>query len=136
VFRRSKAIRDSLTKTRRGFFGQITGLLAGGEITEETWEDLEALLVQADVGVNTTIALVDRLREQVAQGKARSAQDLQDLLKLELLALLGHPRPMTIDDLGTHRWRQWFGKDDEHRQTSQVLPGSWAQGRIGCGRHL
>jgi fused signal recognition particle receptor len=98
VFRRSKAIRDSLTKTRRGFFGQITGLLAGGEITEETWEDLEALLVQADVGVNTTIALVDRLREQVAQGKARSAQDLQDLLKLELLALLGHPRPMTIDD--------------------------------------
>lgn len=98
MFRRSKAIRDSLTKTRRGFFGQITGLLAGGEITEETWEDLEALLVQADVGVNTTIALVDRLREQVAQGKARSAQDLQDLLKLELLALLGHPRPMTIDD--------------------------------------
>jgi fused signal recognition particle receptor len=98
VFRRSKSIRDSLTKTRRGFFGQITGLLAGGEITEETWDDLEALLVQADVGVNTTITIVDHLREQVAQGKARSAQDLQDLLSAELLALLGDPPPMTIDE--------------------------------------
>ena len=65
MFRRSKKIRDSLTKTRRSFFGQISGLLGPGEITEETWEDLEALLVQADVGVNTTIVVVDALREQV-----------------------------------------------------------------------
>jgi fused signal recognition particle receptor len=98
VFRRSKKIRDSLTKTRRSFFGQITGLLSGGEITEETWEDLEALLVQADVGVSTTMTLVDHLREQVDRGKARNAEQLQGLLKEELLALLGDPPPMTIDD--------------------------------------
>jgi fused signal recognition particle receptor len=98
VFRRSKTIRDSLTKTRHGFFGQITGLLAGGQITDETWDDLEALLVQADVGVNTTIEIVDRLREQVAKGKARNTQHLQDLLKAELLDLLGDPAPMTIDE--------------------------------------
>jgi fused signal recognition particle receptor len=98
VFRRSKKIRDSLTKTRRSFFGQISGLLGADEITEETWEDLEALLVQADVGVNTTITLVDRLREQVAKGKARDTQALEDLLKAELLALLGEPPPMTIDE--------------------------------------
>ncbi len=98
MFRRSKTIRDSLTKTRRGFFGQITGLLAGGQITEETWDDLEALLVQADVGVNTTIEVIDRLREQVARGKARNTQALQDLLKAELLGLLGDPEPMTIDE--------------------------------------
>lgn len=98
MFRRSKTIRDSLTKTRRGFFGQITGLLAGGQITDETWDDLEALLVQADVGVNTTIEVVDRLREQVSRGQVRNAQDLQDLLKAELLDLLGDPGPMTIDE--------------------------------------
>ena len=98
VFRRSKKIRDSLTKTRRSFFGQIGGLLGGGEITEDTWEDLEALLVQADVGVNTTVALVDRLREQVSRGNARNAQALEDLLKAELLALLGNPTPMSIDE--------------------------------------
>jgi fused signal recognition particle receptor len=98
VFRRSKKLRDSLTKTRRSFFGQISGLLGGGEITEETWEDLEALLVQADVGVNTTMTLVDSLREQVARGKARNSRDLEDLLKQELLALLDDPPPMTIDE--------------------------------------
>ena len=98
MFRRSKKIRDSLTKTRRSFFGQISGLLSADEITEETWEDLEALLVQADVGVNTTITIVDHLREQVARGKARDTQALEDLLKAELLALLGDPPPMTIDE--------------------------------------
>jgi fused signal recognition particle receptor len=98
VFRRSKKIRDSLTKTRRSFFGQITSLLGGGEITDETWEDLEALLVQADVGVNTTMMLMDRLREQAAKGQIRNTEALQGLLKKELLALLGNPQPMAIDE--------------------------------------
>jgi len=98
VFRRSKTIRDSLTKTRRSFFGQISNLLGSGQITEETWEDLEALLVQADVGVTTTMTLVDGLREQVAKGRVRDAQGLQELLREELLALLGDPPPMTMDE--------------------------------------
>ncbi|MEJ2208589.1 MAG: signal recognition particle-docking protein FtsY [Anaerolineae bacterium] len=98
MFRRSKKLRDSLTKTRRSFFGQISGLLGGGQITEETWEDLEALLVQADVGVNTTMVLVDNLREQVARGQARNTNELEELLKEELLKLLGDPPPMTIDE--------------------------------------
>jgi fused signal recognition particle receptor len=98
VFRRSKKIRDSLTKTRHSFFGQIAGLLGGGQITEETWQDLEDILVQADVGVSTTIALIDRLREQVARGKARNSDELEELLKKELLALLGNPHPLTIDE--------------------------------------
>lgn len=98
VFRRSKKIRDSLTKTRKSFFGQITGLLGGGQITEETWEDLEALLVQSDLGVSTTVAVVDHLREQVLKGKARNTRELQDLLRQELLGLLGTPPPLTIDE--------------------------------------
>jgi fused signal recognition particle receptor len=98
VFRRSKKIRDSLTKTRRSFFGQISGLLSGDQITEETWEDLEGLLVQADVGVNTTMKLVDNLRERVAKGQVRNAQGLQEALRDELRALLGNPEPMSIDE--------------------------------------
>ena len=98
MFRRSRKLRDSLTKTRRSFFGQIGELLGGGQITEETWEDLEALLVQADVGVNTTMLLVDRLREQVARGKAHNANELEALLKQELLDLLGDPPPMIVDE--------------------------------------
>ncbi|HSJ56766.1 MAG TPA: signal recognition particle-docking protein FtsY [Anaerolineae bacterium] len=98
MFRRSKQLRDSLTKTRRSFFGQISSLLGGGDITEETWDDLEALLVQSDVGVETTMALVGRLRERVDRGQARTADKLQDLLKEELRALLGDPPAMTVDE--------------------------------------
>jgi len=98
VFRRSKKIRDSLTKTRRSFFGQISSLLGGGDITEETWDDLEALLVQSDVGVETTMTLVDRLRERVDRGQARTTDKLEELLKEELRALLGDPPPMTVDE--------------------------------------
>ena len=97
MFRRSSKIRDSLTKTRRSFFGQIAGLLGGGKLTEETWEELEALLVQADVGVSTTIALVDKLRDQAAKGKVKNSQQVEELLKLELRALLGTPPPLVID---------------------------------------
>ena len=97
MVRRSSKIRDSLTKTRRSFFGQIAGLLGGGKLTEETWEELEALLVQADVGVSTTIALVDKLRDQAAKGKVKNSQQVEELLKLELRALLGTPPPLAID---------------------------------------
>ncbi len=54
--------------------------------------------MQADVGVETTVALVDRLREQVNRGKARTTRDLEELLKQELLALLGSPSPMNVDE--------------------------------------
>jgi fused signal recognition particle receptor len=48
--------------------------------------------------VNTTMMLVDSLRGQVARGKVRDTQALQDLLKRELLALLGTPPPMKVDE--------------------------------------
>ena len=41
-----KGIRDSLSRTRQSVFGQIVNNLGIGEITEETWEDLEALLIE------------------------------------------------------------------------------------------
>jgi len=99
VFRRSRAIKDSLTKTRRGFFGQIKGLLGPSEITDELWEELEELLILADVGVSTTVKLVERLRERVAGGNIRRADGVTALLKEELLTLLdGSDRPLATEE--------------------------------------
>jgi fused signal recognition particle receptor len=83
-----KKLSESLTKTRRGFFGQVMQLFGGDDITEETWEDLEALLIQADVGVSTTVDLVERLRERVNAEHVRQSSQVRDLLREELLALL------------------------------------------------
>ncbi|KPL22852.1 MAG: signal recognition particle-docking protein FtsY [Anaerolineae bacterium SM23_84] len=87
-FRRSSKLESSLTNTRRSFFDRIGSLLARSDITEETWEQLEALLIQSDVGVDTTVDLVDALRERVSRDRMHRADELQGLLKTELRSVL------------------------------------------------
>jgi fused signal recognition particle receptor len=105
IFKRSSKLQDSLTRTRQSFFGRIGSLLARSDITEETWEELEALLIQADVGANTTIELVDGLRERVAREHMHHADEMQALLKQQLVSILktdgrsylkGEGRPLSI----------------------------------------
>jgi fused signal recognition particle receptor len=86
-----KSIRESLNRTRQTVFGQIVSVLGAGEITEETWDDLEALLLQADVGVPTTLDLIERMKQRVSQQGLYRAEQLTKVLKEELLAVLVSP---------------------------------------------
>jgi fused signal recognition particle receptor len=86
VFGRPKAYQESLTKTRHSFFGRIASLFRQDKVTEETWEELEMLLLQADVGAKTTIRLVEALRARV--GTKTTASQVQETLKTELLTIL------------------------------------------------
>jgi fused signal recognition particle receptor len=86
--KRSQDLQYSLTRTRQSFFGHISGLLSRTNITEETWGELEDLLIQADVGVNTTIRLVDALRAQARQDRTHRADALQSLLRQDLVKIL------------------------------------------------
>ncbi len=92
-----KGLFESLRKTRNSVFGQIANVLGAGDITEETWEDLEALLMQGDVGVQTTLDLVGRLRERVNEEGVYRADKLQKLLQEELVALMPEPEPLNLD---------------------------------------
>ncbi len=105
IFKRSSKMESSLTRTRQSFFGRIAGLFAQSDITEGTWEELEALLIQADVGVETTVELVDALRSRVAQERIHRADQVQALLKEQMVALLqqnthaylaGDARPLSV----------------------------------------
>jgi fused signal recognition particle receptor len=91
------SIRESLARTRRRVFGQIVGVLGAGNITDETWDDLEALLIQADLGVNTTLAVVKRLRKRTGEDGIIRSEDLQRALRLELRSLFDDPPPLQID---------------------------------------
>jgi len=93
-----KSIRESLNRTRQSVFGQIAGALGAGDINPETWEDLEALLIQADVGVPTTIYLVDTLRERVRRDGLYRADQLLGALRSELRALLVAPPPFELEE--------------------------------------
>jgi len=88
VFGRSKGLQDGLAKTRRSFFGRIAGLFREERITPDTWDELETLLIQADVGAKTTTALIERLREEVDHGRAKSPAEAYALLKAQLTAML------------------------------------------------
>lgn len=94
-----KALRslwEGLTRTRQAAFGRIVQLLGGGEITEELWEELEASLIQADVGVRVTEELLGRLRERVRREGITQAERLRALLKEELRAILGEAPPLNL----------------------------------------
>ena len=81
-------IRESLTRTRNSVFGQITTLFGGSEIDEELWEDLEALLIQADVGVETTTELIETVRGRVNNEGITRPSDAEIVLKEEMIKLL------------------------------------------------
>ena len=91
---RFKAIREALTRTRQTAFGRMATLLGQTEINDELWDDLEALLIQADVGVETTTAILDRSRVEVKKRGLTRAEQLRDVLKLELRAMLVTPEPI------------------------------------------
>lgn len=91
LFRRPQPIKASLTKTRASFLTRLTALVAKNEVNEEFWAGLEETLIGADVGVETTVELVDKLRARAEKEGARAAARVQEMLKEELLAILQIP---------------------------------------------
>ncbi|MGJ3237806.1 MAG: signal recognition particle-docking protein FtsY [Anaerolineae bacterium] len=89
--------RRGLEKTRRSFFGRMTQLLGGSDIEEETWEDLEAMMIQADIGVETTQTVIEYLQEEVRSRGLTKVNQLEKLFKNSLLSLLDQEtKPLNI----------------------------------------
>lgn len=91
-------IQASLAKTRQGFFGRIGALFQASELTDETWDELEELLIQADLGINTALAVVERLRDRVQSERLKRMEDVRAALKDELVRLIAHPTPNVIEE--------------------------------------
>ncbi|NLG27278.1 MAG: signal recognition particle-docking protein FtsY [Chloroflexi bacterium] len=81
-------LKASLGKTRQSFFGRIAALLRGSSITEDTWEELETMLIQADVGARTATGLVESLREHASERGAKTTDALQSVFQDDLTRLL------------------------------------------------
>jgi fused signal recognition particle receptor len=83
--------KDGLQKTSKATFGQIATLLGATEISDEIWDDLEALLIQADLGMETTDEVLDALEERVDSQGLTKAYELKTGLQEELRARLEPP---------------------------------------------
>jgi len=92
-----KKWRDSLEKTRKVAFGRIANFLGTTEFTEETWEDLEALLFQADMGIETTESVIDIVRNRVFEKGLTQTEELRNVLKEVLRQRLESPNYLLYD---------------------------------------
>ena len=96
-------LKEGLSKTRNNIIGQISGLLrVGRTIDEELMEEIEEILIQADVGVNTTLELMDNVREVVKEKGLNDASELAEILKQEMLNALGKDAHISVDQGQPH----------------------------------
>lgn len=85
----TKQFRDGLEKTRKGLVEKVSDLvIRRKKIDEEFYEELEEILIGADVGVNTVMDLMDELRAEVKKRRIEDAADLQPVLSEKLMGLL------------------------------------------------
>lgn len=83
-------LKQGLRKTREGFVGRLETLLKGKKtIDSDLLDELEELLIEADLGVGVVIELIDNLKERVSQEGMTEPEDVKEVLKQELLSLVG-----------------------------------------------
>jgi fused signal recognition particle receptor len=89
-------LKEGLTKTRKGFIEKVESIFTGGKIDEETLEELEEILITSDIGTKATAEIMAVIREKVNKGEVRDASSVKELLKKEMIAILGHSQPLVV----------------------------------------
>ncbi len=79
---------QALKRTREAWFGRVVHLFERPEVDGGLWEELEELLVSADVGVATTTRLIERVKERVMRQQIKDAREVRSSLKEEMVSML------------------------------------------------
>lgn len=86
--------RSGLAKTSKTAFGQLATIFGATEITQETWDDLEAILIQADLGIETTSEILEAMKRIVRERGLIRSDELSQALQDELRLRLDKPSPV------------------------------------------
>ena len=87
---RMHRLRGRLSRSNNTVGKSLLGLLGAGDLDDEAWEEIEDTLIMADLGSETTMRVVDRLRSEIASKQVRSEADVRALLRQALIDNL-HP---------------------------------------------
>ena len=88
-----------LEKTKTSFFSKISKAVAGkSKVDEEVLDELEGILISSDVGLDTTIKIIERIEERVAQDKYINTSELNEILRDEIVQLLGDNNTEDLED--------------------------------------
>ncbi len=86
---KQETLDQGLQKTKESFFGKIARAVAGKDkVDDDVLDDLEEALVTSDVGVDTTLNIIRRIEERVARDKYVGTEELNNILREEIAALL------------------------------------------------
>jgi len=86
---KKETLDKGLEKTKSTFFGKLSKAVAGkSKVDDEVLDNLEEVLVSSDVGVNTTLKIIERIEERVAEDKYLGTDELNQILREEIAALL------------------------------------------------
>lgn len=86
-------------KTREGFFSKITKAVAGKSTVDESFlDELEQILISSDVGLETTVKIIERLEAKVADEKYINTSELNQILKDEIAAILSENNTTDLED--------------------------------------
>jgi fused signal recognition particle receptor len=86
-----KLTEQGVKRSREGLFGRIAALFNQSKIEDSTWDELEELLIAADVGVPTTEKLLGRVRKRVKEERLEQGGQVRNTLKEEMIRLLDIP---------------------------------------------
>ncbi|MGI6120340.1 MAG: signal recognition particle-docking protein FtsY [Desulfosporosinus sp.] len=94
-------LKQGLTRTRENFVGKIEEVFAGRKrIDEALYEELEEVLISSDVGVHSSLELVDQLRQEVKKRKISQPSELNQILQDLITELLGEEETLTLAKQG------------------------------------
>ena len=83
------SIKKGLEKTKKSFFSKLKSAIIGkSKIDDEVLDDLEEVLITSDVGVETTVKIIERIEDRVSKEKYTSVNELNNLLKDEIVKIL------------------------------------------------
>ena len=86
---KKESLDKGLEKTKESFFGKITRTIVGkSKVDDEVLDELEEILISSDVGVETTLKIIDRINDRIARDKYVGTDELNNVLKEEIAALL------------------------------------------------
>ena len=80
--------RQAVEKSRQTWFGRLRSLLSSSRLDDAVWDELEEVLISADVGVDTSLALVEKLKREANQGDLNEPGRVWEALRRELIAML------------------------------------------------
>ena len=93
-------LEQGVKRSKEAWFGKIAHIFDRGSVGQETWDEFEELLVSADVGVETTKKLTDRVKQRIKLDKLTQASQIRSALKEEMINLLNiPPKPINADSV-------------------------------------